>query len=91
MMFETVATALVVGILTGWVASVVMKSGGYGLTGDIALAVAGGLVGGAVGAMFGTAAAASRFAVIAAAAFLGAVVLIMSQRKLWHVNAVAAR
>ena len=37
---------LVVGLIAGWLASMVMRGGGYGLIGDIIVGVVGALVGG---------------------------------------------
>jgi len=37
---------LVVGLIAGWLASVVMRGGGYGLVGDIIVGIVGALIGG---------------------------------------------
>lgn len=37
---------LVVGLIAGWLASVVMRGGGFGLVGDIIVGVVGALIGG---------------------------------------------
>jgi uncharacterized membrane protein YeaQ/YmgE (transglycosylase-associated protein family) len=37
---------LVVGLIAGWLASAVMRGGGYGLVGDIIVGVVGALIGG---------------------------------------------
>ena len=37
---------IVVGLIAGWLASQVMRGGGYGLIGDIIVGVVGGLIGG---------------------------------------------
>ncbi|MDO8972191.1 MAG: GlsB/YeaQ/YmgE family stress response membrane protein [Saprospiraceae bacterium] len=37
---------IVVGLIAGWLAGRVMRSGGYGLVGDIIVGVVGGLLGG---------------------------------------------
>ena len=37
---------LVVGLIAGWLASLVMRGGGYGLIGDIIVGVVGALIGG---------------------------------------------
>jgi uncharacterized membrane protein YeaQ/YmgE (transglycosylase-associated protein family) len=37
---------LVVGLIAGWLASVVMRGGGYGLIGDIVVGIVGALIGG---------------------------------------------
>ena len=37
---------IVVGLIAGWLASVVMRGGGYGLIGDIVVGIVGALIGG---------------------------------------------
>jgi uncharacterized membrane protein YeaQ/YmgE (transglycosylase-associated protein family) len=85
MNFETIALTAVAGLLAGWLTGFVMKRGGYGLATDIALGVVGGVVGGFVLRMQGIPAAGSRFAMVAAA-FVGAFILIVVQRKFWGVK-----
>lgn len=46
MNFAMIAIMVVAGLLGGWLAGFVMKGGGYGLIGDIALGVVGGIWGG---------------------------------------------
>src|SRR6266850_5550747 len=53
--FETIAITAVVGLLAGWLAGSVMKGGGHGLVGDLTLGVVGGVLGGVVLWMQGTA------------------------------------
>jgi uncharacterized membrane protein YeaQ/YmgE (transglycosylase-associated protein family) len=43
---------LVVGLIAGWLASQVMRGGGYGLIGDIIVGVVGALIGGFLAATF---------------------------------------
>jgi uncharacterized membrane protein YeaQ/YmgE (transglycosylase-associated protein family) len=43
---------IVVGLIAGWLASVVVKGGGYGCIGDIIVGVVGGLLGGFVASYF---------------------------------------
>ena len=43
---------IVVGLIAGWLASHVMRGGGYGLLGDIIVGVVGGLLGGFLAANF---------------------------------------
>lgn len=85
MNFEAIAITAVAGLLAGRLTGFVMKRGGYGLTTDIALGVVGGVVGGFVLWMQRAAAAESRFAMLAAA-FLGAFILLVVQRKFWSVK-----
>lgn len=85
MNFETIGIVVVVGLLAGWLADFVMKGGGYGLVGDIALGVVGGIGGGVVLWMNGIAPGGPRVAMVGAA-LLGAALVIVVQRKLWNVD-----
>jgi uncharacterized membrane protein YeaQ/YmgE (transglycosylase-associated protein family) len=74
---------VVVGLVTGWLAGYVLKSGGYGLKGDLIL----GLVGSIVGSWFFSALGISPDAglfVLGVVAFIGAAIAIVAQRKLWY-------
>lgn len=42
---------IVIGLLAGWIAGLLMKGGGYGIIGDLALGVVGALVGGWLGSL----------------------------------------
>lgn len=45
---------LILGLLAGWIASMIMGSGGYGVVGDIVVGIIGALIGGFVtGPLFG--------------------------------------
>jgi uncharacterized membrane protein YeaQ/YmgE (transglycosylase-associated protein family) len=45
---------LVLGLLAGWIASMIMGSGGYGVVGDIVVGIIGALIGGFItGPLFG--------------------------------------
>jgi uncharacterized membrane protein YeaQ/YmgE (transglycosylase-associated protein family) len=90
MNFETIAITAVVGLFAGRLAGFVMKGGGYGLVGDTSLGVVGGVAGGFVLWMQGIAQAGSWLAIVAAA-FVGAFILIVVQRKFWSVEMVATR
>jgi len=90
MNFETIAITAVVGLFAGWLAGFVMKGGGYGLVGDTSLGVVGGVAGGFVLWMQGIAQAGSWLAIVAAA-FVGAFILIVVQRRFWSVEMVATR
>jgi len=43
---------IVVGLIAGWLAGLVVKGGGYGCVGDIAVGVIGGLLGGWIASSF---------------------------------------
>jgi uncharacterized membrane protein YeaQ/YmgE (transglycosylase-associated protein family) len=90
MNFETIAIMAGVGLVGGWLAGFVMKGGGYGLIGDIALGVVGGIVAGSALWMQGIATVRSPSAVVGAA-FIGAFILVVAQRKFWNVEMAATR
>jgi uncharacterized membrane protein YeaQ/YmgE (transglycosylase-associated protein family) len=90
MSFETIAITAVVGLFAGWLTGVVMKGGGYGLVGDTTLGVVGGVAGGLILRMQGIALApAGGWFAMVAAAFVGAFILIVIQRKFWNVEMAA--
>jgi uncharacterized membrane protein YeaQ/YmgE (transglycosylase-associated protein family) len=83
MTLELFAMWVLVGLMAGWLAGFVMKSGGYGLRGDLIL----GLVGSLVGSWLFWALEVSPSAglvVSVVVAFLGASIAIVAQRKLWY-------
>jgi uncharacterized membrane protein YeaQ/YmgE (transglycosylase-associated protein family) len=43
---------LVLGLIAGWLASMIMGAGGYGLVGDIVVGILGAMLGGWLGSMF---------------------------------------
>jgi len=73
---------VVVGLAAGWLAGLMMKDGGYGLMGDLALGLAGSVVGSVLFQAFGYSEA-GLFALIAVA-FLGAAIVLVGQRQFWH-------
>jgi uncharacterized membrane protein YeaQ/YmgE (transglycosylase-associated protein family) len=82
MEFGMFVSWVVVGLLAGWLAGSVMKGGGYGLVGDIVLGLIGSVVGGwifwALSVSTGGGLVPTVFA-----AFVGAVIVIVAQRKVW--------
>jgi uncharacterized membrane protein YeaQ/YmgE (transglycosylase-associated protein family) len=90
MNFETIVIMAVVALLGGWLAGFVMKGGGYGVLGDIALGAIGGIAGGSILWMQGLATARSPLAMVGAA-FFGALILVVAQRKFWNVEIAATR
>src|SRR5258705_13732397 len=72
---------VVVGVLAGWLTGFVMKDGGYGLVGDMVLGLVGSVVGGWIA--LGVSAGGGIFPTVFVA-FVGAVIEIIVQRKLWH-------
>ena len=70
------------GLLAGWRAGFVMRGGGYGLIGDLALGLVGSLLGSVSFRALGIAPGAGLFMAVVVA-FLGAVLLIGAQRMIW--------
>jgi len=92
MNFETIAITVVVGLFAGWLTGVVMKGGRYGLVGDSTLGVVGGVVGGVVLWMQGiTLGPAGNWFAMVAAAFVGAFILIVVQRKFLNMEMAVPR
>jgi uncharacterized membrane protein YeaQ/YmgE (transglycosylase-associated protein family) len=90
MNFEMIAITAVVGLLGGWLTGFVMRSGGYGVVADTSLGIVGGVGGGVVLWMQGIMSAGSWLAMIAAA-FVGAFILVVVQRKFWNLETAATR
>jgi uncharacterized membrane protein YeaQ/YmgE (transglycosylase-associated protein family) len=73
---------ILVGALAGWLAGFVMKGGGYGLIGDVALGLVGSLLGSWLFRALGFSPGAGLFMAVLVA-FIGAVILIGAQRMIW--------
>jgi len=43
--------SIIIGLLAGWLAGLLMKGGGYGIVGDLALGLVGSIVGGWLGSL----------------------------------------
>ena len=65
---------LVVGLIAGFLASLVMRGGGYGVVGDIIVGLVGALIGGFLASLLGIGAGGFIGTIIIA--FIGAVILI---------------
>ena len=76
-------TVVLVGLVAGYLADLVMKRRGFGMTGDVMLGVGGSLAGGAIFNVFAIAPG-REWAPVIAAAFAGAIVLIVAQRMFWR-------
>lgn len=70
----TVVWWLLVGLIAGFLASVVMRGGGYGIVGDIIVGLVGALIGGFLASLLGL--GAGGFVGTVIIAFIGAVILI---------------
>ena len=73
---------VVVGLFAGWLAGFVMRGGGYGLIGDMVLGLVGSVVGGWIFRALG-ASAGGGLVLTVFVAFVGAVIVIVAQRKVW--------
>ncbi len=80
------STWMAVGLLTGWLAGIVMKDGGHGLVRDLALGVIGSSAATAALTTLDGASDVGPFAT-ACVAFAGAALVITAQRKFWHEHA----
>jgi uncharacterized membrane protein YeaQ/YmgE (transglycosylase-associated protein family) len=65
---------LVVGLIAGFLASVVMRGGGYGIVGDIIIGIVGAIIGGFLASLLGLGASGLIGTIIVA--FIGACILI---------------
>ena len=70
----TVIWWVVVGLIAGFLASLVMRGGGYGIVGDIVVGLVGALIGGFLASLVGL--GASGFIGTIIVAFIGACILI---------------
>jgi len=82
MEFGMFVSWVVVGLLAGWLAGFVMRGGGYGLIGDMVLGLVGSVVGGWIFWALSVSAGGGLVLTVFAA-FVGAVIVIVAQRKVW--------
>jgi uncharacterized membrane protein YeaQ/YmgE (transglycosylase-associated protein family) len=83
MTLQMFAMWVVVGLMAGWLVGFVMKSGGYGLKGDLILGLVGSIAGSWLFWALGVSPQAGLL-VLGVVAFLGAAIAIGAQRKLWY-------
>jgi len=76
---EVILIWLLVGAVAGWLAGVIVKGGGFGLVGDIAVGIVGAFVGGWLLPRLGVHLGVGLVAIIASAT-IGAVVLLLILR-----------
>ncbi len=86
MNLEMVATSVLVGLIVGWLAGIAMKGGGFGLLQDVMLAVGGSVLGSWIFQTVGAYPESGRVG-MAVAAFVGAALVIVAQRKAWPAHA----
>jgi len=82
MEFGMFVSCVVVGLLAGGLAGIVMKDGGYGLIGDLLLGLVGSVAAGWIFWALGVSAGGGLFPTVFVA-FVGAIVVIGAQRKVW--------
>jgi uncharacterized membrane protein YeaQ/YmgE (transglycosylase-associated protein family) len=85
MTFLDIVGWLIIGLIAGWLASVVMGRGGYGIVGDIVVGIVGALIGGLIARLLnvGGPAASDPFSWVSLIfAIIGAIVLIAIVRAL---------
>ena len=75
MAFSTIIWWLIVGLIAGFLASMVMRGGGYGIVGDIIAGIIGGFIGGWLFGLLGISAGGGLIGSIIVA-FVGACILI---------------
>src|SRR6266702_6161885 len=71
---ESLIWWLIVGLIAGFLASVVMRGGGYGIVGDIILGIVGAIIGGFLAGLLGLGASGLIGTILVA--FIGACILI---------------
>ena len=79
---------VVVGVLAGGLAGFAMKGGGYGLIGDMGLGLVGSVAGGWIFRALGVSAGGG-IVPTECVALVGAVIVVVAQRKLWHTTRLA--
>ncbi len=84
MNLEMVATSVLVGLIVGWLAGMAMKGGGFGLLRDVMLGVGGSFLGSWIFQALGV--SPGRIGMVVAA-FVGAALVIVAQRKVWPAHA----
>jgi uncharacterized membrane protein YeaQ/YmgE (transglycosylase-associated protein family) len=77
-MLLTILFWIVVGLIAGWLASLVMGRGGYGIIGDIVVGLVGAVIGGFLFSLLGLGAGGLIGSIIVA--FVGAIILILIVR-----------
>jgi uncharacterized membrane protein YeaQ/YmgE (transglycosylase-associated protein family) len=79
-MLEALLFWVIIGGIAGWLASIVVRGGGFGLVGDIIVGVVGALIGGFLMSMLGGAGVTGFNLYSIFVAFIGAVVLLFIVR-----------
>ncbi len=82
MSLELFGIWVLVGLIAGWLAGFMMKGGGYGLLWDLSLGLGGSLIGSWIFQALGIAPGAGGYTTVVVA-FVGAIILIVAQRKVY--------
>ena len=82
MEFALSVSWVVVGLLVGGLAGIVMKSGGYGLIGDLLLGLSGSVAAGWIYWALGVSAGVGLLPTVFVA-FFGSVIVLVGQREFW--------
>jgi uncharacterized membrane protein YeaQ/YmgE (transglycosylase-associated protein family) len=90
MSLQAMVVLVAVGLIAGWLGSVAMKVGGYGLKRDVMLGIGGSMAGGGLFHLFASAADAGWLTMIVGA-FLGAALVLVVQRMFWQVRPAPSR
>jgi uncharacterized membrane protein YeaQ/YmgE (transglycosylase-associated protein family) len=88
MTLEMLTTSILVGLLAGWLAGFVMTDGCHGLIADLSLGVGGSSAATLLFEALGVAPEARQLVmVVAAVSLVGAAIVIVAQRRVWHARA----
>ena len=87
MTLEMFLTAVVIGLVGGWLASVLIKNGGHGLLQDLAAALAGSTLATWILQVALGGSSDPGILVTSVGGFIGAASFIVAQRKLWRAHA----
>jgi uncharacterized membrane protein YeaQ/YmgE (transglycosylase-associated protein family) len=79
-MLESLLFWIIIGAIAGWLASIVVRGGGYGLVGDIVVGIVGAIIGGFLMSMLGGSGVTGFNLYSIFVAFLGAVILLFIVR-----------
>lgn len=86
MTLEMFVASVVVGLFAGWLGGLLMKTGGYGLLGDLCLGLAGSTIAVWIFQAVGLVPYAGMVGTMVAA-FVGTAGVVVAQRTLWYVHA----
>jgi uncharacterized membrane protein YeaQ/YmgE (transglycosylase-associated protein family) len=82
-----VGTAVLVGLLAGWLAGFAIKDGGYGLVWNLILGLAGSSAASVIFSVLGGGSPGTAILATAVVAFVGAALVIVALHKIWPAHA----